>query len=72
MSTLRVAIIGAGGAGLAICQCLQNEPQIDHIVYERAGWVGGTWRYTKNDKNEIINTPMYICCTPMFYIQFIG
>jgi cation diffusion facilitator CzcD-associated flavoprotein CzcO len=58
MSKLRVAIIGAGGAGLAICQCLENEPRIEHVVYERASSVGGTWRYTKNDKNQI-NTPMY-------------
>ena len=58
MSTLRVAIIGAGGAGLAICQCLSGESRIDHVVYERNNWIGGTWRYTKNDKG-LTNTPMY-------------
>ena len=58
MSTLRVVIIGAGGAGLAICQCLNNEPHIEQIVYEKAGSIGGTWRYTKNDKSKV-NTPMY-------------
>lgn len=58
MSKLRVAIIGAGGAGLAMCQCLQIEPQIDQVVYERSGWVGGSWRYTKDSREEL-NTPMY-------------
>ena len=58
MSTLRFAIIGAGGAGLAICQCLENEPLIEQVVYEKASSIGGTWRYTKNDKSKI-NTSMY-------------
>lgn len=58
MSTKHVAVIGAGAAGLAVCRCLKDEPQIDHVVYERSGWVGGTWRYTKNDKDGF-NTPIY-------------
>ena len=62
MSQIRVAIIGAGGAGLAMCRYLVNEPQIDFVAFEKAREIGGVWRYTKgngeaDDKQD--PTPMY-------------
>ena len=40
----RVAIIGAGGAGLAAAQALAAR-DIDLVVYEAGSGVGGNWRY---------------------------
>jgi len=41
---MRVAIIGAGVAGLASARrCLENDFEI--VVYERSKGVGGTWVY---------------------------
>ncbi|XP_028410089.1 flavin-containing monooxygenase FMO GS-OX-like 2 [Dendronephthya gigantea] len=62
MAQKRVAVIGAGAAGLAMCRYLVNEPQIDFVAFEKANAVAGIWRYTKeNGKaiNEHDITPMY-------------
>src|SRR6266545_4190213 len=40
---VRVAIIGAGFAGLAVAAALQRA-RVDYVVFERAGDLGGTWR----------------------------
>ena len=42
---MRVAIIGAGAAGLTTAEALQHVG-IDFVIYERADQVGGIWNYT--------------------------
>lgn len=63
MSKKLVAVIGAGGAGLAMCRYLTNESNIDFVVFEKAHEIGGIWRYTKGggelEKNEEHGTAMY-------------
>ena len=59
MAKLRVAIIGAGGAGLSMCRCLANEPQIDFVAFEKSREIGGVWQYTKDKKERKYHTAMY-------------
>ena len=59
MAKLRVAIIGAGSAGLAMCKCLKKEPQINFMAYEKCDKIGGVWLYTKDDKERSWHTAMY-------------
>ena len=62
MAQIRVAVVGAGAAGLAMCRYLVNEPQIDFIAFEKACGTGGVWRYTKDNGpavNEHNSTAMY-------------
>ncbi|XBH96887.1 hypothetical protein VPH35_087192 [Triticum aestivum] len=44
MSSSRVAVIGAGAAGLVAARELRREGHAP-VVFERAAGVGGTWRY---------------------------
>ena len=41
---LRVAIIGAGFAGIGMAIKLQHANAGPYLVFERAGRIGGTWR----------------------------
>ncbi|MFD4434273.1 flavin-containing monooxygenase, partial [Nocardia sp. NPDC058497] len=41
---IRVAIIGAGFAGLGVAMRLRRLGITDFVVFERAGDIGGTWR----------------------------
>ena len=59
MAKLRVVIIGAGGAGLSMCRCLADEPQIDFVAFEKSHEIGGVWQYTKDNKECVFRTPMY-------------
>jgi cation diffusion facilitator CzcD-associated flavoprotein CzcO len=62
MAQIRVAVVGVGAAGLAMCRYLVNEPQIDFIAFEKACDIGGVWRYTKDNGpavNEHNSTAMY-------------
>jgi Flavin-binding monooxygenase-like len=44
---VRVAVVGAGSAGLAVAKALQAR-KLDFVVYEAGSGVGGNWRY-END-----------------------
>ena len=62
MTNIRVAIVGAGAAGLAMCRYLVNEPQIDFVAFEKGSDIGGVWRYTKGNEqtvDEHNSSPMY-------------
>ena len=62
MANMRVAIIGAGAAGLAMSRYLVNEPQIDFVAFEMGSDIGGVWRYTKGTgqtADEYNISPMY-------------
>ncbi|XP_063708631.1 senecionine N-oxygenase-like [Culicoides brevitarsis] len=54
---MRVAIIGAGVAGLVACKYC-NEFDLDVVVYEQCGDVGGTWIYS-TDSGKNSHTSMY-------------
>lgn len=59
---MKVAVIGAGFAGLAVCKyCKQFNISVD--CFEQSDSIGGIWAYNENtglDKNGLpIHTPMY-------------
>ncbi|PWZ52884.1 Flavin-containing monooxygenase FMO GS-OX-like 4 [Zea mays] len=49
--SLRVAVIGAGAAGLAAARELRREGHVP-VVFERAHAVGGTWLYDHDDRHH--------------------
>ncbi|XP_053320848.1 uncharacterized protein LOC128492350 [Spea bombifrons] len=51
---LRVAVIGAGAAGLCCARHLLSRPLAFEppVVFETSGQVGGTWVYTEGDSNQ--------------------
>ncbi|XP_046481448.1 senecionine N-oxygenase [Neodiprion pinetum] len=49
LNKMRIAVIGAGAAGLAAlrhCTSQSNKKSIEVICYEQSGDIGGTWVYT--------------------------
>ncbi|KAK6634679.1 hypothetical protein RUM43_012080 [Polyplax serrata] len=60
---LKVAVIGAGAAGLASARRLSENPMFSFVVYEQTDSVGGTWVYDERtgvDEYGIpIHTSMY-------------
>ena len=47
-----VAVIGAGGAGLAMARYLGAHPNLfKFVVYEQSSDVGGTWTYDSSVEN---------------------
>ena len=47
-----VAVIGAGGAGLAMARYLGAHPNLfKFVVYEQSSDVGGTWTYDSSFEN---------------------
>ncbi len=42
--TVKIAIIGAGFAGLGMAVQLKNAGETDFVIFERASAIGGTWR----------------------------
>ena len=45
----KVAIIGAGAAGLCMARYLsQNSRLFNYVIYEKAKEIGGTWVYDDN------------------------
>ena len=72
MAILRVAITGAGSAGLAMCKCLKKEPQINFVAFEICDKIGGvTWLYTKDDKERSWHTAMYKNLSRVVFKKFI-
>ncbi|KAM4675398.1 uncharacterized protein O3C94_008089 [Discoglossus pictus] len=59
---MRVAVIGAGAAGLCCARHLLSRPQTYSapVVFEMSGKVGGTWVYTKSEESDsFIHSSMY-------------
>ena len=64
MKKIRVAVIGAGAAGLAALRRIRERADIyDVTAFEQTGKVGGTWVYTDRvgtDENGLpIHASMY-------------
>ena len=51
----RVAVVGAGAAGLASIRALRLESH-DVVAYELASEVGGTWRYGEDVEDDALGT----------------
>lgn len=70
---MRIAVIGAGAAGLATLKCAL-ERGFDCEVFEQTDKVGGTWNYTAKvgiDENGLpIHTSMYEGVRYDFYSYF--
>lgn len=51
---IRVAVIGAGAAGLCVGRYLSAQPDVfSTVIYEQTSCVGGTWVYTdRTDYDE--------------------
>lgn len=63
-SKTRVAIIGAGAAGLVMARHINSQPEIyNFVVFEQINTIGGTWVYTDDievDKNGLpVHSSMY-------------
>ena len=47
----KVAVVGAGGAGLCCARHLSRYPEKFHFnVFEQSSEVGGTWEYEKSEE----------------------
>ncbi|RDY04277.1 Flavin-containing monooxygenase FMO GS-OX-like 3, partial [Mucuna pruriens] len=77
---LRVAVIGAGVAGLAASRELRREG-LDVIVFEKSDNIGGTWNYnprTESDpigldpNREVVHTSLYHCLQTNLPRQLMG
>ena len=47
----RVAVVGAGPAGLSMCKALAKE-QVYCVVFEKTDRIGGVWVYTKDKRTQ--------------------
>ncbi|CAN6312674.1 unnamed protein product [Urochloa humidicola] len=56
--SLRVAVIGAGAAGLAAARELRREGH-SPVVFERGAGVGGTWIYEPPGEEEDVHSSLY-------------
>lgn len=57
---IRVAVIGAGAAGLCAARHLSEKPEVfQPVVYEQTGSVGGTWVYTKETGKDQYGLPIH-------------
>ena len=59
MGKLRVAVIGAGPAGLAMCKTLMDEPHINCVVFEMTDQIGGVWVYREKKALDKLQNAMY-------------
>ncbi len=55
----RVAVIGAGGAGLAALKVLSSIDCVSVQAFETSSQVGGIWNYETNSKSGPAANPMY-------------
>jgi len=59
---MKVAIIGAGAAGLCCTRYFSRFPQKFQIrVFEKMAAVGGTWLYTDNTGRDEHGLPVHTC-----------
>lgn len=68
MSKKKVAVIGAGAAGLAACRRLRDAG-LSVKVLEKTRYVGGVWKYTPGGvvyKSLVTNLPKEIMAFPDF------
>jgi cation diffusion facilitator CzcD-associated flavoprotein CzcO len=62
MVRLRVAVIGAGPAGLCAARHLVADPaHFEFKVFEQGGEVGGTWCYTDLTDSDEFGVPIRSC-----------
>ncbi|XP_033127746.1 flavin-containing monooxygenase FMO GS-OX-like 4 isoform X2 [Anneissia japonica] len=56
----RVAVIGAGAAGLCAARHLSRDLTLFHpVVFEQSDCVGGTWVYTENTETDQYDLPVH-------------
>lgn len=64
-TTDRIAIIGAGVAGIAMASALQNANYTNFIVYEKQSSIGGLWLQNYPDiagTTYYDNNPLLLMC----------
>ena len=60
MTPLKVAVIGAGAAGLSALRHLAKNPHIyQPVAFEQAFTVGGTWVYTERTSKDEYGLPIH-------------
>ena len=60
MTRLKVAVIGAGAAGLSALRHLAKEPHFyQPVAFEQAFAVGGTWVYTEQTSKDEYGSPIH-------------
>lgn len=60
MKLLRVCVIGAGAAGLAIARHLTSQVDIFNVsVFEQASSLGGTWVFNEDTGTDERGLPIY-------------
>ena len=56
----RVAVIGAGAAGLCAARYLADKPNsFEPVVFEKADCIGGTWVYTEETGQDQYGLPIH-------------
>jgi cation diffusion facilitator CzcD-associated flavoprotein CzcO len=56
----RVAVIGAGAAGLCALRHLTARPEtFEAVAFELSGRVGGTWVYTEHTDRDVHGLPVH-------------
>jgi cation diffusion facilitator CzcD-associated flavoprotein CzcO len=68
----KVAVVGAGAAGLAAARELRNEGH-QVTVFEQGGEIGGVWVYNEEVEDDLlgmsetrkqVHSSMYVSCKP--------
>ncbi|XP_078484088.1 uncharacterized protein LOC100175875 [Ciona intestinalis] len=58
-STRRIAVIGAGAAGLCAARNILSKPHFTPVVYEGTNHVGGTWFFTEQTGKDEYGLPIH-------------
>ncbi|XP_058798176.1 senecionine N-oxygenase-like [Phymastichus coffea] len=56
---MRIAVIGAGAAGLAALRQCSAAGKVDFLCYERSNEVGGTWVYVPETGKDVYGLPIH-------------
>ena len=60
MMPLKVAVIGAGAAGLAALRHLAKKPELfQPVAFEQSFSIGGTWVYTARTTKDEYGSPVH-------------
>ncbi|KAK7114069.1 hypothetical protein V1264_000193 [Littorina saxatilis] len=59
MSSIRVAVVGAGAAGLCAVKHLARKPQFSVQAFEQSKGVGGTWAYSERTGKDCNGLPIH-------------